>query len=52
MKEQMTSKFQNREILNQKVGRERTFLFNHLVGCLYSLDLEFQAPCVSHMCKK
>jgi hypothetical protein len=35
--------------LNQKDGRERIFLKNHLASFLYSLDLELSSMCESYV---
>lgn len=35
-----------------KGPKEKDHFFDHLVECLYSLNLEFVAPNVSHMYKK
>ncbi len=45
-------KFQNLEILRERVTRQNTHFFNHLTKKLCSMDSKCLALSASHMCRK
>jgi hypothetical protein len=52
MKNQIIQKFQNLEILKEKVARKRTHFINHLTKKLCSMGSKCLVLAVGHMCRK
>jgi hypothetical protein len=52
MKNQIIQKFQNLEILKERVAKQRTHFLNHSIKTLCSMGSKKLDSNASHMCKK